>query len=192
MNEKELEQHPPGAAMGLGDLDAAWEADLEQLKTVYVARVHARIREIVGELRNFKINRVLVGMGTWTWQGDDFPVVFDGEEYEEEYGPIMKSLRELQTWIMGYDERKEDSHCDWRPKHIDQDEIALLRELQELQAWSEDRTELVDFKAEWGHCYCEGPAEGSPGPLRPRPVDLVHLGGNAWQCRHCHAIWVPE
>ena len=31
--------------------------------------------------------------------------------------------------------------------------------------------------------------EGYAGPLRKRPDDLVHRGGDDWQCPHCDGLW---
>lgn len=44
---------------------------------------------------------------------------------------------------------------------------------------------------ERGTCLCGGRWEGYPGPERDRPDDLIHRGGNDFQCPRCFGLWVP-
>lgn len=49
-----------------------------------------------------------------------------------------------------------------------------------------------------GRCLCHGrkgtsnlgKPEGYDGPLRDRPSDLIHRGGDDWQCQHCWGLFV--
>lgn len=131
--------------MNFEEIQKLYDEKEDELRNEIREHAETRIRELVARLARFKIRRIIVGMGTWTIDGDDFTAVGeDGDDEDVEVRPIG----DLVDWVAEYEYRFRRFELGWDPKDITGDEITALLELYRMEIWMEDNIGGADVSFE--------------------------------------------
>lgn len=104
--------------------------------------LHKRALELIEQLEpEFKVKRLVAGMGTWTFAVEPFEVVWDDDSTSlaetETYGPSFDNLFDRPFRYM------------WRPTNIKENHWGVLDELREILDFINDaeHIELFEYEA---------------------------------------------
>lgn len=110
-------------------------------------------------------------------------------DYNDEADHGEKSIERFKAGeIVDFDiiaENDEGTHVDIQ---FGDGDVALTID----RTWFEEIKVKDNYPVEKGRCRCGGPFDGYEGPVRFRPGDLIHRGGNNYQCPRCFGMWKPQ
>lgn len=105
-------------------IQGCWDQTMATLMRNTDERCDTRVRQLNTRLKRLKIEKLICGMGTWTFDGPEFNSVNDeGEEWDYK----INDLYDIYTGEVG-------------PDDLTDDEEKALTELFELVMWWVDKT----------------------------------------------------
>lgn len=116
--------------MKFKEIEKSWDEKQSQLQNEFNMFCAVRFRELVDGLQNFKITRLIMGMGSWTVEGEKFDIVYD-DDSEAKY-----KLQEIFYWLSG--------NYYWKPKKMTHSELKILNEIADLCEWWVEKTGGTD------------------------------------------------
>lgn len=113
--------------MNFKKIEKQFEKDLSTLHDKFNTLCKQRVFELVAQLKNFTIQEIDFGMGTWVIRGPEFQVVYDDDP--EVY---TMELHEIVYWTQ--------NNYSWKPKTITKAEEEIFTELVQICEWWLDQT----------------------------------------------------
>ena len=115
-------------------IEQQYDAGWSKLASKIDKLCEARVRELVPLVTCCTIEHITMGMGTWSLSGPDFKATWDDDSDGD------MELQEIVYWYEGMEATAGRGGKIWRPTHIDDNQYAALKELNELLDWWCDRT----------------------------------------------------
>jgi hypothetical protein len=112
--------------MKFKQIENSWDKKQSQLQKEFDLLCEARFLELNAQLHNFKITKLIMGMGSWTVEGEKFDIVYDDDSEGQH------ELQEIFYWLRG-------NYC-WEPKKITNSELKILHEIDDLCEFWVDKT----------------------------------------------------